>query len=65
MNGHLEFEYWLGENKKKEPSNVWTIFKNYFFENSKNRHGNIIYQKICFIFEISSYTFQVATTKFS
>jgi hypothetical protein len=36
-----------------------------FFENLKNHHRNTIYQKNCFIFYISSYTFKVITTKFS
>jgi hypothetical protein len=40
------------------------VLKNYFFENFKNHHGNIIYQKNIFIFEIN-YIFKVATTKFS
>jgi hypothetical protein len=51
MNGHLEFEYWLGENKKKEPSNVWIVLKNFIFEISKNHHGNIVYQKKKLIFK--------------
>jgi hypothetical protein len=49
---------------KKELSNVWTIFLN-IFENLKNHHGNTIYQKNYFIFEINSYAFKVGTTKFS
>jgi hypothetical protein len=51
--------------KKKEPNNVWIIFKKLFFENLKNHDGNTIYQKKKIIFKISSYTFKVATTKFS
>ncbi len=35
------------------------------FWNLKNHHGNIIYQKNHLIFEINSYNFKVATTKFS
>jgi hypothetical protein len=31
----------------------------------KNHHGNTIYQKVHLILEINSYTFEVATTKFS
>jgi hypothetical protein len=31
----------------------------------KNHHGNTKYQTNCLIFEINSYTFKVATTKFS
>jgi hypothetical protein len=53
-----------GESKKKKTKQcVDNLFK-LFFENLKNHHGNTIYQKNCFIFEIGSYTFKVATPKF-
>jgi len=52
--------------RKKEPRNVWAILKIFiYFFNLKNHHGNTIYQKNCFIFEIIFYIFKVVITKFS
>jgi hypothetical protein len=51
-----------GEARKKEPGSVWTVFKNYFLKILKITMGTLY---IYIIFETSSHTFKVATTKFS
>ncbi len=49
----------------KGATNCVDSLQKLFFENLKNHYGNTIYQNIYLIFEISFYTFKVATTKFS
>jgi hypothetical protein len=42
---------------------MWTILKNYFLNFLKITMGTLLIKKL-YNFEISSYTFKVATTKF-
>jgi hypothetical protein len=56
----------MGKNTMKGATQCVDItLKLLFFENLKNHHGNTIYQKNCFIFKISSYTFKVASKNIS
>jgi hypothetical protein len=55
----------MGENMKKGATKCVDSLLKLFLKNLKNHHGNTIYQNIHLIFEISFYTFKVATTKFS
>ncbi len=57
--------YELGWKHEKKSHKVCGHAQKIFFENLKNHHGNITYKKNCFFFEISSYTFKVATINFS
>jgi hypothetical protein len=53
----------MDESMKKGAKKYVDNLLKLFFEFLKNHNGNIIYQKNCIIFEISSYTFKVATKK--